>query len=79
MITDSDYVSIQHQNITIASLLLEIDYDGFIERIDRCDAVAPLLAPELYRENSDKMIQTRKLAVMLNDVKKKIIKMQGAE
>lgn len=47
--TDAEYRDTQRVLIEIWIRVQGLDLDGFIDRIDECEGVAPLLDPMLYR------------------------------
>ncbi len=61
--TDAEYAITQQQLQLAVAIMRELDLRAFLVRIERCEAVAPLLAPSLYIEGAGKLEQLKRVAV----------------
>lgn len=48
--TNEEYLQVQETVMACAGIIRLLDIRGFLARIDRCEAVAPIVDPTLYKE-----------------------------
>jgi hypothetical protein len=70
--TDDEYELMQQQVLFLGSILVQMDLDGFLARIEHAHAVGPILDPTLYRAAMAKMGQIETVAVALRGAQRKI-------
>jgi pyridoxal biosynthesis lyase PdxS len=68
--SNESYIALQQKLMFIAGALAVADLDKFLERIDRCETVAPITDPTLYREGMEKLALIKRVAKALNGAKK---------
>ena len=61
--TDEEYSSTQSQLMLLARVALGINIDGFIERINTAETIAPILDPTLYLQGADNLSKIKALAI----------------
>lgn len=66
--TDEEYLTVQHQLQAIGGLILGMDLDGFLERIERAETLTPVLDPTLWMRGADKLREVREIAEAVRSV-----------
>ena len=61
--TDEEYSSTQSQLMLLARVVLGINIDGFIKRINTAETIAPILDPTLSLQGADNLSKIKALAV----------------
>ena len=59
---NEEYIMTQRQLLLMASLVREMDLDGFLERIETAYALGPMLDPTLYKRGVDNLEIVRRIA-----------------
>jgi hypothetical protein len=77
--TDEEYTQTQAQLILIAQLASQLDLDGFLERINQAETLAPILDPTLYMRGGQKLSQVKRLAQSLRPFQAEIRKQIKSE
>ncbi len=65
-----EFVRLQSWLYTFASLVVDVDLDGFVESCDRADTIAPFVDPTLYIAKARDLRRVRDLAASLREFKK---------
>jgi hypothetical protein len=60
--SDEEYIQIQQQLVIFGQLLMNIDVEGFIERAERADAIAPVIDPTLWMRGHERLDALKDLA-----------------
>lgn len=63
--TREEYTEMQSQLVLLARMLPTLDYEGFLEHMEKAEAVGPLLDPTLYLKASENMRSIKELAQAL--------------
>ena len=69
---DEQYAQTQGQIMLLASALLALDLDGFLARIGRAHALAPILDPTLYRDGVGNLTKIEDVARALRQAQASI-------
>ena len=69
-LSDTDYLSIQHEIVVLAGLVRELPLTAFLVRINTCETIAPLVDPTLYMKAGNKLAQIKELAAALQPFQK---------
>jgi hypothetical protein len=69
-VNDEEYMTVQTQLQAIGGLVLGMDLDGFLERIDRAETLTPILNPTLWMRGAEKLREVREIAEAVRDVQK---------
>ena len=65
-LSNDDYFTIQQSVLLMGSLVAELDLPAFIERINRAEAMAPIVDPTLYMRGGPNLSVIKDLAVALS-------------
>jgi len=60
--TDTEHQTVQHQLMTFYGVIKDMPLEDFIDRINECETLAPLLDPTAYIQGADRMEAIKKLA-----------------
>lgn len=60
--TNEEYQLTQDTLVGVVAVLRGLDLRAFLQRIDRAEAVAPIIDPTLYRQAAVPLGQVRRLA-----------------
>jgi len=63
--TDEKYIIVQQQIVAFAGIVKDLPLDEFLERIELCEAVAPMIDPTLYMQGADNLHKIRRIAEAL--------------
>lgn len=74
---DVEYRSTQNQLLIVASLVRELDLDGFLERINKAEAIGPIVDPTLYRAAMANLSVIKSLASAANVFRKEVLAQTG--
>jgi hypothetical protein len=66
--TDAEYAATQQQLLAIAAIVSDMDLSGFLQRIERCDALGPMVDPTAYRSGMKRLTTIRRLAEATRDM-----------
>jgi len=61
-VNNEEFITTQRQLLLMASLVREMDLDGFLERIGTAYALGPMLDPTLYKRGVDNLEIVRRIA-----------------
>ena len=61
-ISEEDYVQTQSQIILLAKLVRDLPLAAFLDRIQRCESVAPIFNPSLYMRGTKKLDLIKQMA-----------------
>jgi hypothetical protein len=67
-VTDEEYLIVQNQLQAIGGLVLGMDLDGFVARIDRAQTLTPILDPTLWMRGAEKLREVREIAEAVRDL-----------
>jgi hypothetical protein len=74
--TDAEYALTQRLIVAAGQLVAGLDLEGFLRRIEKAEAVGPILAPSLYRESMENLGEIKRLAeackTFQNEVKRQL-------
>ena len=73
-ITEQDYIQLQQQILCCAKIVADMPLDAFLEKINVCESLAPVIDPTLYRQGQDKLQLIKKLALGLRSFQAVVIK-----
>jgi rubrerythrin len=81
---DEEFATVQQQLVLLGSLVRQMNLPGFIERIDRADAIGPLLNPTLYlaatnHRKGNRLSALRDLAQAANVFRAEVLKQITSE
>lgn len=62
MMTDEQYLTVQAQLIALSQLVPAMDLTGFVDRINRAEAVGPIVDPTLYRQAKEGLSRIKNIA-----------------
>ncbi|MHB8928921.1 MAG: hypothetical protein ACYC9Q_14985 [Bacillota bacterium] len=68
--TDEEYLQTQQQIELLAILTLQLDLDGFLERIRHAEAVVPIVDPSIWMKGGSALQKVKDLAEGLKQFKK---------
>ncbi len=74
MIDEEQYITTQHQLVTLAGLVKDFPLLEFINAANRVESLGPLLDPTLYRAAADKLSDVKALAEALLPFKKEVVR-----
>ena len=60
--TNDEYLTTQNEILLLASLVRKMKLRDFLAAVDRCETVAPLTDPTLYRMGMDKLSLVKRAA-----------------
>jgi len=66
-LNDAEYLETQEQLQMVALIVLNMDLDGFFQRIGTTEAVAPILDPTAYMRGAESLTKVRRHAEALRD------------
>ena len=78
-IDDEEYAQVQQSLLIISRIVNDMNLDSFIRRIDKADAMGPILNPTLYRVASGNLQKLRRLACKLRDFQQEVHSQAGHE
>jgi hypothetical protein len=61
-VTDAEYALTQRLIVAAGQLVVGLDLEGFLRRIEMAEAAGPIFAPSLYRESMEKLSEIQRLA-----------------
>jgi hypothetical protein len=63
-----EYLSTQSEILAIGEAVTKLNLDGFLAEISKCEAIAPMLDPTMYRKAADNLQSVKILARTLQPV-----------
>ncbi len=60
--TNEEYLEVQTKLTLFAAMIIEVDVEGLLERVERADAIVPLIDPTLWMKGHDKLDAIKDLA-----------------
>lgn len=70
--SDEEYESTQAQLMLMGQLLLGLDLEGFLQRINRVEVIDPVLNPTRHREAMDNLGDIKTAAEVLRAAQRKL-------
>lgn len=61
--SNAEYIVTQQQLLLMASLIKELNLDGFLARIETAYALGPILDPTLYKKSAENVETVHRIAV----------------
>lgn len=77
--TKEDYIRIQAQIQLLVPTILEMNLEGFLDRISSTHSVAPLLDPTLYMKAMDRLMLLEQAARALHKCQQELARLRGRE
>lgn len=74
---DREYLFALEQMKMLTGLMMRLDIDGLIERMERADVVGPVVDPTLYRQAAEALRQQMAMAKAARDFQTAIRKEVG--
>ena len=70
---DEEYIAIQRQLLCFAGIIKDMPITEFLERINHCETVAPIIDPTLYIAGIDKLSSIKKIAEGARSFQKAVV------
>lgn len=71
---DEIYIQTQQQIIALASIIKDLPLEEFIQKIDLCETIAPMINPTLYLQGHIKLSIIKRIAKATKKLQDEIIK-----
>lgn len=68
--TNEKYQHVQDCLLSIAEMVIGLDLDRFLARIEQAESIGPIVDPTLYRRASKDLSEIKELATSLNHFRK---------
>jgi hypothetical protein len=78
-VKDAEYTQTQERLLLLVPFVVSLDLEGFLERINECESIAPIINPTLYMQGRDKLDEVTGLARALLSAQRGIRKLIGDE
>ena len=75
-ITEQDYIQVQQQILFCAKIVVDMPLAEFLQKIDVCESLAPIVDPTLFRQGQDKLQLIKELARGLQQFHKVAVKIK---
>lgn len=73
-LADGEYSMTQEQLVLLASLVANLKLDAFLARIERADALTPMLDPTLWMRGGAKLAAVRRLALAAKGLRDEVLR-----
>jgi hypothetical protein len=74
--TEEEYLTMQSQLFTLASLVRGLPLEEFLLRINHAETIGPILDPTLYLQAGDKLAKIKRLAEGLHDFQRAVLEVE---
>ena len=77
--SNAEYIATQQQLLLMASLIKELNLDGFLARIKTAYALGPILDPTLYKKSAENVETVHRIAVAARNFQMEVKKVTEEE
>lgn len=70
---DEEYLRTQKALVGVSIELVDLDFDGFISRINMSETLGPILDPTLYRMAGERLAQIKKVVEAAKTLKTEVL------
>ena len=74
MMSNEEYERTQHNIMYIGGMALVLDIAGFLERIEKAEAIGPVLDPTLYAKGAESLQYVKAMALAVAKVRDEAMK-----
>jgi len=75
--SDSAFLSTMSAVAVFGTLILRMDLDGFLERIDTAESLGPILDPSLFQKGKDNLQAVKDLAESLRPFRETVLRLMA--